>query len=101
RLFEREGREPRPTDAARALEPQARQVASRLRQLDAHGLALHQGLEQRLVLAVAPELVSTVWSHPLPTLAEQIPSLEVSILSAPQEDALRMLHEGYAHLAVL
>ncbi|MFA7681284.1 MAG: LysR family transcriptional regulator, partial [Pigmentiphaga sp.] len=48
-LFDREGREPRPTAAARSLEPMARQVASQLRQLDAHALALHQGLEQQLV----------------------------------------------------
>ncbi len=100
-LFDREGREPRPTAAARSLEPMARQVASQLRQLDAHALALHQGLEQQLVLAVAPELVSTAWSEPLPVLAQQFPALAVSVLTAPQDDALRMLHDGSIHLAVV
>ncbi|RZJ02197.1 MAG: LysR family transcriptional regulator, partial [Rubrivivax sp.] len=47
-LFDRSGREPRPTAAARALEPQARLLAGQLRQLDAHALALTQGLEERL-----------------------------------------------------
>ena len=53
-IFERSGREPRPTAAARALEPQARQLALQLRELDAHALALTQGLEERLTLAIAP-----------------------------------------------
>src|SRR5690606_18587267 len=100
-LFDREGREPRPTPAARSLEPMARQIASQLRQLDAHALALHRGLEQQLVLAVAPELISTAWSHPLPMLAQQFPALAIHDLTAAQEDALRMLHEGSIHLAVV
>ena len=44
-LFDRRGREPRPTDAARALEPSARQIALQLRALHAHALSLTQGLE--------------------------------------------------------
>jgi DNA-binding transcriptional LysR family regulator len=100
-LFDRQGREPRPTDAARALEPQARQLASQLRYLQAHALALHQGLERRLALAIAPELMSSSWSAPLATLAREFPALEVDVLSAPQADALRMLHEGSVQLALV
>ena len=48
-LFERMGREPRPTAAARALEPQARLLAGQLQQLNAQALALTQGLEERLI----------------------------------------------------
>ena len=44
-LFERTGREPRPTAAARALEPQARLLAAQLLQLNAQALSLTQGLE--------------------------------------------------------
>lgn len=100
-LFDRRGREPQPTDAARALEPQARQLASQLRQLQAHALALHRGLERRLAIAVAPELMSASWSGPLAVLASEFPALEVEVLSAPQADALRMLHEGCVHLALV
>lgn len=42
-LFDRSGREPRPTAAARALEPQARLLALQLRQLQAQALSLTQG----------------------------------------------------------
>lgn len=100
-LFDRVGREPRPTDAARALEPRARQLASQLRQLDAHALALHAGLERRLTIAIAPDLMAAPWSAPLAVLAAEYPALEVDVLSAPQADALRMLHEGDVHLALV
>lgn len=100
-LFERIGREPRPNAAARALEPQARQLAQQLRQLQAHALSLHQGLESRLVLAVAPELLATHWSHALAVLASEHPGLAVEVLVAPQADALRLLHQGSAQLALV
>ncbi|MFS2004418.1 LysR family transcriptional regulator [Duganella sp. CT11-25] len=100
-LFERSSREVRPTESARALEAEARQMAGQLRRLQAHALSLHQGLEQRLTLAIAPELLSAAWSDPLARLAEEFPSLEVEVLSAPQADALRMLHDGAAQLALI
>lgn len=100
-LFVRSSREVRPTESARALEAEARQMAGQLRRLQAHALSLHQGLERRLTLAIAPELLSAPWSEPLARLAEEFPSLEVEVLSAPQDDALRMLHEGAAQLALI
>jgi DNA-binding transcriptional LysR family regulator len=100
-LFERSSRHARPTDTARALEAEARQMAGQLRRLQAHALSLHRGLEQRLTLAIAPELLSAPWSHPLARLAEEFPSLEVEVRSAPQADALRMLHQGEAQLALI
>jgi DNA-binding transcriptional LysR family regulator len=81
-LFDRAGREPRPTPAARALEPQARLLAAQLQQLNAQALALHQGLEERLTLAIAPELLAAPWHGPL-------------------ADALAMLHAGRAQLALV
>lgn len=101
RLFERSTRELRPTEEARALEPQARQLVARLAQLQAHALALHQGLERRLTLAIAPELLSAAWSEALAQLAEEFPALEVDVLSAPQAAVLRMLHAGEIDLALV
>jgi DNA-binding transcriptional LysR family regulator len=83
------------------LEAEARQMAGQLRRLQAHALSLHQGLERRLTLAIAPELLSAPWSDPLARLAQEFPSLEVDVLSAPQNDALRMLHDGSAQLALI
>ncbi|HEX7982079.1 MAG TPA: LysR family transcriptional regulator, partial [Duganella sp.] len=76
-LFERSSRDARPTEMARALEAEARQMAGQLRRLQAHALSLHQGLERRLTLAIAPELLSAAWGDPLARLADEFPSLEV------------------------
>ena len=100
-LFERSGREPTPLPAALALEPQARGLAAQLQQLNAHALALEQGLETRLTLVIAPELLSAAWTEPLATLAQEYPQLAVEVLTAPQADALDMLHTGRAQLALV
>jgi DNA-binding transcriptional LysR family regulator len=100
-LFDRSGREPQPTAAARALEPQARQLALQLRELGAHALSLTQGLEERLTLAIAPELLSARWTAPLAQLAAEHPLLDVEVLVTPQADALAMLHTGRAQLALV
>ena len=100
-LFERMGREPRPTAAARALEPQARLLAGQLQQLNAQALALTQGLEERLTLVIAPELLAAHWTQPLAELAHEHPLLQVEVLAAPQVDALALLHSGRAQLALV
>lgn len=100
-LFDRAGREPQPTAAARALEPQARQLSAQLRQLQAHALSLTQGLESRLAIAMAPELLTAPWAAPLAALAQDYPLLEVEVLAAQQADALRLLHEGRVQLALV
>jgi len=100
-LFDRTGREPKPTAAARSLEPQARLLSAQLKALQVQALGLTQGLENRLTLAIAPELLSAPWSAPLAALAQEHPLLEVEVLAAPQADALEMLHTGRAQLALV
>ena len=100
-LFDRTGREPQPTASARALEPQARLLAAQLQQLNGQALALTQGLEQRLSIAIAPELLASRWTAALAALAQAHPLLEVEVLAAPQEDALALLHNGRAQLALV
>ncbi len=100
-LFDRSGREPKPTAQALALEPQARLLIAQLQQLNTQALELSQGLETRLTLVIAPELQSTPWVRPLQVLAREHPSLEVQVITAPQTDALRLLHEGGAQLALV
>jgi DNA-binding transcriptional LysR family regulator len=100
-LFDRSSREPKATPAARSLEPQARLLAAQLKALQVQALGLTQGLEERLTLAIAPELLSARWSAPLAALAQEHPLLEVEVLAAPQADALKMLHNGRAQLALV
>lgn len=101
-LFDRRGREPRPTPQAVALIPQARLLAEQLLKLDTHALSLTQGLEPCLTIAVAPDLLAaTPWSEALVQLSAEYPLLEVEVLAAPQTDALGMLHTGRAHVALV
>ena len=100
-LFDRTTREPRPTEAALALEPQARLLAQLLAQLNRQAEALQMGLEERLTFAIAPELLSTNWAETLTPLIEEFPSLIVEVLAAPQTDALELVHSGRAHLALV
>jgi DNA-binding transcriptional LysR family regulator len=69
--------------------------------LQAHALSLTQGLESRLALAIAPELLTAPYAGPLATLARDFPLLEVEVLAAQQADALRLLHEGRVQLALV
>ncbi|MDN5535439.1 LysR family transcriptional regulator [Comamonas sp.] len=100
-LFDRSGREPVPSAAARALEPQARLLAEQLQLLNWQAQALHAGLEERLTLAIAPELLATHWSEPLNRLVHEFPALPIEVLAAPQADALELLHAARAHLALV
>ena len=67
-----------------------------MQQLNAQALALTQGLEERLTLAIAPELLASRWTAPLAALAHEYPLLQVEVLTAPQVDALALLHSGRA-----
>src|SRR6218665_3743259 len=100
-LFDRSGREPKPTAAALSLAPQTRLLAAQRRQLQVHALAVTQGLEDILTIAIAPELPAVPWSAALAELAAEYPLLEVEVLAAPQADALAMLHDGRAQLALV
>lgn len=100
-LFERHGREPVPTDLARALEPRARLIANELTQLKVQALELHMGVERRLSIVVAPELLTTPWHVPLVTLAKEFPSMEVEIVMAPQMQAMHLLRQQQVQLAVV
>lgn len=100
-LFDRATRKAQPTSAALALEPQARQVICQLNLLDAQALQLHQGLEKRLSIAMAPELQTGRWSRPLQVLAQEFPNLEVEVRSATRTEAVQLLYDGEVQLALV
>lgn len=101
KLFDRSGREAKPTASALSLAPKARQAVSQLLLFETHALSLTQGLETRLTLVVVPELQSLNWSRALAGLSDQYPSLMIDVLSRPQDSALAMLHNRKADLAIL
>lgn len=101
-LFDRSGREPRPTKHASALLPQARVLVEQLQRLNNHAVSLTQGLESSLTIALVPELLAAApWSEALRLLALDYPLLKVEVLTAPQADALKLLQSGRADLALV
>ncbi|MNJ43557.1 HTH-type transcriptional regulator CynR [compost metagenome] len=99
-LFERTHRETRPTALAQALEPHARMIAAQLGQLQVHALELSQGLESTLAISVVPDIDHTPLLNAIKTISERYPLLEVEVLSAPQEEALQLLHTGRVSLCL-
>lgn len=100
-LFDRGGREPAPTDAARALEAHARFMLQQFDEWETHAASLSRGLESRLSLAIDPELLASDWTTPLRVLAADYPLLEIEVLGAPHADAMQLLHEGRVQLAIV
>ncbi|MFK8330746.1 LysR family transcriptional regulator [Pseudomonas sp. BJa5] len=99
-LFERSHRETRPTALARALEPHARLIAAQLGQLQVHALELSQGLESTLSISVVPDIDHGPLLAAITRISERYPLLQVEVLSAPQEEALHLLHSGRVSLCL-
>lgn len=99
-LFERTHRETRPTALAQALEPHARLIADQLAQLQVHALELSQGLESTLAISVVPDIDHQPLLQAIRQISQRHPLLQVEVLSAPQEDALHLLHSGRVQLCL-
>lgn len=100
-LFDRKGREPIPTDAARVLYEKTSQLLIEMNQWKQHAHALSTGLEANLTLVIVSELLHTNWTDYICLLENRFPDLQINIVSAPQEDALQMLLDGSAQLALM
>ena len=101
KLFERIGREPIPTAQASNLYEKTQQLLTEMQQWKQHAAALSQGLESSLNIVVVSELIHTQWTDYISLLAQQFPSLQINIFTAPQEDAQQMLADGQAQLALM
>lgn len=100
-LFDRKGREPIPTDEARVLYEKTSQLLIEMNQWKQHVHALSTGLEANLTLVIVSELLHTNWTDYICLLESRFPDLQINIVSAPQEDALQMLLDGSAQLALM
>lgn len=98
-LFERIGREPVATAAAHTLYEKTLSLLIEMKQWQQHAFALSQGLESELNIVVVSELQHSHWIEYIDLIAQQFPQLQINILNAPQEDALKMLKTQQAQLA--
>ncbi|MFW1950489.1 LysR family transcriptional regulator [Acinetobacter beijerinckii] len=100
-LFERIGREPTPTAEAMVLYEKTQQLLIEMNQWKQHAHALSNGLESTLNIVIVSELLHTNWTDYITLLEQHFPSLAINIVSAPQEDALQMLLDQTAQLALM
>ncbi|MFT4021710.1 MAG: LysR family transcriptional regulator [Acinetobacter sp.] len=100
-LFERIGREPIATEAAKHLYEKTLLLLTEMKQWQQQANALSEGLEASLNIVVVSELLLINWTDYIELLEAQFPSLQINIFSAPQEDALQMLLDESAQLALM
>ncbi|MEZ2902011.1 LysR family transcriptional regulator [Acinetobacter terrestris] len=100
-LFQRVGREPVPTPQALTLYEKTEQLLIEINQWKQHAFALSEGLESALNIVVVSELLHTHWTDYISLIEKQFPELQINIFSAPQEDALKMLLNQTAQLALM
>ena len=101
KLFNRVGREPVPTAQANFLYEKTEQLLVEMNQWKQQAIALSEGLESALNIVVVSELIHTDWTEYVALLAERFPTLQINIYTAPQEDALKMLINQSAQLALM
>ncbi|WOE32352.1 MULTISPECIES: LysR family transcriptional regulator [unclassified Acinetobacter] len=101
KLFQRVGREPVATPAAQILYEKTQHLLIEMNQWKQHAQSLSQGLEAELNIVIVSELVHTEWTKYIVLLATQFPDLQINIFSAPQEDAMKMLLNNSAQLALM
>lgn len=100
-LFERVGREPKPTAQALVLYEKTEQLLIEMNQWKQHAYSLSVGLEPALNIVIVSELLHMRWTEYILLLEKEFPSLQINIITAPQEDALNMLLNQSAQLALM
>lgn len=100
-LFSRAGREPIPTPQAIILYEKTEQLLIEMNQWKQHAFALSEGLESALNIVVVSEILHIQWTDYISLLEKEFPDLQINIFSAPQEDALNMLLNQTAQLAMM
>ena len=100
-LFERIGREPKPTAQALILYEKTEQLLVEMNQWKQHAFSLSNGLEPALNIVVVSELLHMRWTEYILLLEKEFPLLQINIITAPQEDALEMLMSQTAQLALM
>ncbi|XKE45894.1 LysR family transcriptional regulator [Halomonas organivorans] len=101
-LFDRRGRLPRLTEAGDALVHEARAVIRQCQRLESRALAIAQGEEARLVLAIDEALVEMPQvDETLEALAHHYPALQLTLLYGAQGDIARWVEDRTADLGIL
>ncbi|MCH7390790.1 LysR family transcriptional regulator [Acinetobacter dispersus] len=100
KLFERSKNHLAPTEVALSIEPHARLIVTKLRQLDLHLTELSTGLETSLCIGIAADVNQKFLLAGIEQLIQRYPLLNIEIVSAPQQELKTRLHNNEIDLYI-
>ncbi|NAR96144.1 LysR family transcriptional regulator [Acinetobacter haemolyticus] len=86
KLFERSKNHLAPTEIALSIEPHARLIVTKLRQLEMHLSELSIGLETRICIGVAADINQKIILKGIEQLIQRYPLLNIEMVCAPQQE---------------
>ncbi|HIQ34577.1 LysR family transcriptional regulator [Acinetobacter venetianus] len=100
KLFERSKNHLEPTEVALSIEPHARLIVTKMRQLDMHLTELSTGLETRISIGIAADMNQGYLLAGVEQLIQLYPLLNIEILCAPQQELKARLQNNEIDLYV-
>ncbi|MCH7313867.1 LysR family transcriptional regulator [Acinetobacter sp. ANC 3882] len=100
KLFERSKNHLAPTEVALSIEPHARLIVTKLRQLEMHLTELSTGLETSLSIGIAADVNQKFLFAGIEQLIQHYPLLNIEMVSAPQQELKTRLHNNEIDLYI-
>ncbi len=100
KLFERSKNHLEPTEVALSIEPHARLIVTKMRQLDMHLTELSTGLETRISIGIAADMNQRYLLAGVEQLIQLYPLLNIEMVCAPQQELKARLQNNEIDLYV-
>jgi len=100
KLFERSKNHLQPTEVALSIEPHARLIVTKLRQLEMHLTELSTGLETSLCIGIAADVNQKLLLAGIEQLTQRYPLLNIEMVCAPQQELKTRLQNNEIDLYV-
>ncbi|KXZ71620.1 LysR family transcriptional regulator [Acinetobacter venetianus] len=100
KLFERSKNHLEPTEVALSIEPHARLIVTKMRQLDMHLTELSTGLETRISIGIAADMNQRYLLAGVEQLIQLYPLLNIEMVCAPQQELKARLQNNDIDLYV-
>lgn len=99
-LFERSKNHLAPTEVALSIEPHARLIVTKLRQLEMHLTELSTGLETSLSIGISADVNQKFLLAGIEQLIQYYPLLNIEMVNAPQQELKTRLHNNEIDLYI-
>lgn len=100
KLFERSKNHLEPTEVALSIEPHARLIVTKMRQLDMHLTELSTGLENRISIGIAADMNQRYLLAGVEQLIQLYPLLNIEMVCAPQQELKARLQNNEIDLYI-